>query len=166
MSEAPLTTTSLESIRLVDKRLDPHPTPCPDCGRVHLVGEHVVYAVPAPQTPTGYRTVWQGCADCWVTRTNPEPDDTYALAFTAGRRSAVDDLRFLADAREQYGRKGHAPDWASEKIAREVETARNLARYVEGPASEAGGWLPSWTWDEWETRRAVDGAIQPDDTSH
>ena len=54
---------------LRDTSRDPHRDPCPDCGRTHMQGEHVVWTVPA--TEGGYRVVWSGCCDCWVRRTSP-----------------------------------------------------------------------------------------------
>ncbi len=55
---------------IIDVRRQPHPLPCSDCGRVHLVGEHVVVSAPTPK-PNETRAVWEGCVDCWVRRTNP-----------------------------------------------------------------------------------------------
>lgn len=57
---------------LRDTTRDPSPQPCPDCGRTHIQGEHIVWQVPTVE-PYGYRVVWEGCADCWVRRTNPVP---------------------------------------------------------------------------------------------
>lgn len=51
-------------LRLVDQTREPHQTPCIDCGRTHLQGEHVMWR------PID-RLVWEGCADCWIKRTNP-----------------------------------------------------------------------------------------------
>lgn len=54
---------------LHDVRRAPHPTPCPDCGRTYLNGEGITWTVPDPDG--GQRTVWSGCVDCWIRRTNP-----------------------------------------------------------------------------------------------
>ena len=43
---------------------------CSDCGREHLNGEHVVWTVPS-DGKVSTRTVWEGCVDCYIRRTNP-----------------------------------------------------------------------------------------------
>lgn len=65
------------------------------------------------------------------------------------RRRIIDELRWLADAREQYETD------VFPEIAREVQTARLLADILERktPVAEGGtgfGWLPSWMWDQWD----------------
>jgi len=55
---------------LTDITRENFPTPCPDCHREHLNGEHVSFSVPTPEGGLS-RIVWEGCADCWIRRTNP-----------------------------------------------------------------------------------------------
>ena len=57
------------TFRLTDMTRENYPIPCPDCRREHLNGEHVAFSVPAPEG--GTRIAWEGCADCWIRRTNP-----------------------------------------------------------------------------------------------
>lgn len=61
-----------EPVRFRDIGREPHPTNCGDCGRLHLNGEHIVVNVPMPE-PGAIRKAWEGCVDCWVKRTNPDP---------------------------------------------------------------------------------------------
>lgn len=59
-----------QKIHLVDTSREPYDVRCIDCGRIHLHGEHVIWQVPTKE-PGGMRTVWEGCADCWMRRSNP-----------------------------------------------------------------------------------------------
>ena len=56
-------------LNLLDISYEPHPIPCSDCGRIYLNGENVTFNVPAGDG--SQRTVWYGCVDCWILRTNP-----------------------------------------------------------------------------------------------
>lgn len=72
-----------------------------------------------------------------------------------GYADAIADLRWLADARDEY---------TSEDVKPAVMTARLLAEILAEttPVSDGGtgwGWLPSWLWDEWDARKARRGAL-------
>lgn len=56
---------------LTDQSRNLYPKPCPDCGRSYLNGENVTWNVPMAES-NSYRTVWTGCVDCWLKRTNPQ----------------------------------------------------------------------------------------------
>lgn len=62
-----------------------------------------------------------------------------------GYRAAIEDIRWLAQARDQY---------THPEIQRDTDRARAIAEYLEGPWDEAWGWLPSWLWPDWQERRA------------
>lgn len=60
----------MNGFRITDLARDPHPVPCPDCGRAYLNGENITVHAPTAE-PNGTRVVWSGCVDCWVRRTDP-----------------------------------------------------------------------------------------------
>ena len=60
------------AFQLHDISRDVHLSSCGDCGREHINGEHVVWTVPTNDNGAGStRIVWEGCADCYIRRTNP-----------------------------------------------------------------------------------------------
>lgn len=70
------------------------------------------------------------------------------------------DLSFLADARAEYVRREPmtANDMAEMapielSVWEEVTATRQLIKMLQGEPEEAGGWLPSWHWETWRTRR-------------
>lgn len=70
------------------------------------------------------------------------------------RANLAAELRWLADARSRYETD------VFPSIAREVQTARQLADIIERqtPVADGGagfGWIPSWLWDEWDGMAAV-----------
>lgn len=66
--------------------------------------------------------------------------------FEAGYRRAVEDIRWLADARDDY---------ADPNVREHTDVARLVADILSGK-NEGYGWLPSWRWDEWEDRLQQD----------
>lgn len=77
------------------------------------------------------------------------------LYEAAVRKAMVDDLTWLADAREEYG-----PDPA---IIKETDAVRVALSVAQG--EPAWGWLPSWRWDEWKQRAARLRAAETERTS-
>jgi hypothetical protein len=65
-------------------------------------------------------------------------DDT----FEAGYRRAIEDIRWLALARDDY----------DDPRVREHTDAARLVADILASDNEGYGWLPSWRWDEWEDR--------------
>lgn len=61
----------------------------------------------------------------------------------AARKELIDDLTWLADAREEY---------AHGDVIKETDAVRVALGVAQG--EPAWGWLPSWRWDEWKTRAA------------
>ena len=62
----------INGAKLLDPMREHYPKPCADCGRDHLNGEHVCWQVPDnPNNQGSMRTVWEGCIDCYIRRTNP-----------------------------------------------------------------------------------------------
>ena len=60
------------NFQLHDISRDVYLKSCGDCGREHLNGEHVVWTVPTKDDGAeSTRTVWEGCTDCYIRRTNP-----------------------------------------------------------------------------------------------
>ncbi|WDH80186.1 hypothetical protein PTQ19_07080 [Microbacterium esteraromaticum] len=69
--------------------------------------------------------------------------------MTDERARIVAELRWLADARQEYVTDTFP------QIEQEVRTARHLADILERktPVADGGqgfGWLPSWRWGEWD----------------
>lgn len=58
-------------VAIVDRSRLPHPQPCPDCRREHMMGEHISFHVPSKDGAT--RVAWEGCCDCWIRRTEVNP---------------------------------------------------------------------------------------------
>ena len=88
-----------------------------------------------------------------------DADGMEARAFDDGYAQAVDDVRWLADARAEYGPLGvkNAADYFalndSERVLHtQTKTAEQIADMLDGTLDQAWGWLPSWRWDEWKDR--------------
>jgi hypothetical protein len=75
----------------------------------------------------------------------------------------IEDIRWLAAARQEYCHLNHKDDgptpseyWEASEMERalhhEHQTAEGVARILDG--GEAWGWLPSWKEPEWERRQA------------
>jgi len=64
-----------------------------------------------------------------------------ADTFEEGYLSAIADLRWLADRRDEYTH-----------VAEEVGAVCLVAAILDGK-NDAVGWLPSWRWDEWAARK-------------
>ena len=62
--------------------------------------------------------------------------------FEAGYRRAIEDIRWLASARDDYDDAG---------VREHTDTARLVADILASD-NDGYGWLPSWRWDEWEDR--------------
>ena len=98
---------------------------------------------------------------CWPCRVRAaiDADGMEARAFDDGYAQAVDDVRWLADARAEYGPLGvkNAADYFalndSERVLHtQAKTAGQIADMLGGTLDDAWGWLPSWRWDEWKDR--------------
>lgn len=83
-------------------------------------------------------------------------DAVLAVVGQGVTMEAVADLvDWLADCREEY--TGGPPDM-DRVIRQEANAARVIAKALRNP-DEAGGWLPSWRWDEYAERHSA--AVRP-----
>lgn len=81
--------------------------------------------------------------------------------YAAGYEAAIADLRFLAEARADYGSSTKVEtldDYfqlseTDRRIHDEVRTGELLALILSG-RNDACGWLPSWHWDSWRERHS------------
>jgi hypothetical protein len=92
------------------------------------------------------RALWlQKAADALLEMSLPEGEAAAAApeGYDAGYQRAIADIRWLADARDEYD---------SEAVRPNTHTARHIADILEG-TNDAFGWLPSWKWDGWDERR-------------
>lgn len=82
-------------------------------------------------------------------------------AKAAGYAQAIEDVRWLAEARAAYSsfrETKNAADYFAlsepeRAIHNQVTTARQVGDLLAGD-DDGMGWLPSWKWDAWEERRA------------
>lgn len=88
----------------------------------------------------------------WNDRGCPVAARAADAAFTAGRASAVEDLRFLADARAEYLPGTEPTTEADDYLQTQVDTARRLVKYLDQDPIEASGWLPTWRFPDWTAR--------------
>lgn len=88
----------------------PAVAPCRDCGREHVQGDHVVW------TATDGSINWEGCATCWVKRTNPKPQRWTVDAETFSERTelgAVIEASSSPTHRVEVWVLGHRGIWQS-----------------------------------------------------
>lgn len=139
----------------------PAPEPAPPTGdaaaALALLDEFTASGPRDPQNPAPTLRLVLDALEASVRGLSAQVEGSKA----AGYAQAIDDARWLAEARAGYSSfretKNAAEFFAlsdpERAIHTQVVTARQIADLLAGD-DDGMGWLPSWKWDEWEERRA------------